>query len=166
MLQVEFWKSKQGIRFFDIQRLVFFDPPWTVVRMQKYPTKAKDYLGHMVSFYQKTFRKANFYEKIQSSTKLYCVSRSTYIFIYGTFCQPVNISFEVWIDFCGYIWICNFHCHNLLFYFFPKEIKRFPHLFQNTVPIAVYCHLLGKIYLKNVVPKFLKSMSQMSGWWL
>ena len=167
MLYLEFWKSKQGIWFFDIHRLVFFTPLYVqIFKMQKYPTIATDYLGHIVGFCQKKQpENLIFMKKIQSSTKLYCGSRSTYIFIYVTFCQSVSISLQVWIDFYGYIWIWNFQCHILLFCFFSKE-KKSPHLFQNTAPIAIFCRLLGKINLKNVSPKFWKSMSQMSGWLL
>ena len=54
MLYLEFWKSKQGIWIFDIHRLVFLTPLYVqIFKMQKYPTIATDYLGHIVGFCQK-----------------------------------------------------------------------------------------------------------------
>ena len=41
MLYLEFWKSKQGIRFFDIQRLVFFDPLEQWLGCKSIPQKQK-----------------------------------------------------------------------------------------------------------------------------
>ena len=103
---------------------------------------------------QKTTINSNFYEKIQSSTKLYCGSRSTYIFIYVTFCQSVSISLQVWIDFCGYIWIWNFQSHILLFCFFPK--KKVPPFISK---YCSHCHILpltGKNLSQKCFPQILK----------
>ena len=99
-------------------------------------------------------------KKIQSSTKLYCGSRSTYIFIYVTFCQSVSISIQVWIDFCGYIWIWNFQCHILLFcFFFPKK-KSPPIYFKILLPLPYFAAYWEKSISKMFPPNFEKACSK------
>ena len=156
MLYLEFWKSKQGIWFFDIHRLVFFTPLYVqIFKMQKYPTIATDYLGHIVGFCQKTTRKSNFYEKNSIIHKA-ILWQSEYLHIY--LCHFLSVCEHISPGLNRLLWLhldlkLSMSYFAVLFFFQRKKVPPFISKYCS------HCHILpltGKNQSQKCFPQILK----------
>ena len=144
MLYLEFWKSKQGIWFFDIHRLVFFDPlVCAVVKMQKYPTIATDYLGHIVGFIHKAI-----------------LCQSEYLHIY--LCHFLSVCEHISPGLNRLLWLyldLKLSMSYFAVLFFSKE-KKSPIYFKILLPLPYFAAYWEKSISKMFPPNFEKACSK------